>query len=47
MILLVFKTNVEFLKNSSFLAQDKAFELVGLELPMEYEPACFWVAGSS
>src|SRR5512136_110748 len=47
MILLILKTNVEFLKNSTLLAQNKTFKLIGLELPMEYEPACFGVASSS
>jgi hypothetical protein len=47
MILLILKTNVEFLKNSALLAQNEAFKLVGLELPMEYEPACFGITCSS
>ncbi len=36
----------QFFKNTTLLVEDEAFQLVGLEPPMENKPACFFVTGS-
>jgi hypothetical protein len=47
MILLIFHSDVKFLKYAAFLAQYETFELVRLESPMEDEPSRFRVTCSS
>src|SRR3972149_9462660 len=46
MILLIFQSDVEFFEHPTFLAQNEAFELVGLQSPMENKPTRLRVTGS-
>jgi len=41
---LVLKPGFQFFKYTALLVQDEAFQLVGLESPVEDKPACFFVA---
>jgi len=42
---LIPKPSFKFFKNASLLVKDEAFQLVGLESPVEDKPTCFFVAG--
>jgi len=44
---LIFKPDVQFFQNMALLVYDEAFQLVGLESPVEDKPTCFFVAGLS
>jgi len=43
-VFLVPKPRLQFFENPSLLVKDEAFQLVGLESPVENKPACFFVA---
>ncbi len=44
---LVPKSGFQFFKNTALLVKDEAFQLVGLESPVENKPACFFVTRPS
>jgi len=44
---LIPKPGFKFFKNTSLLVKDEAFQLVGLESPVENKPACFFIASPS
>ena len=41
---LIPKPGFQFFENSALLVKDEAFQLVGLESPVENKPACFFIA---